>query len=116
MSAWLLFVDSTEVGITDTSPPSLVTQVKVVVDLTLRRSVTVHSAVCVGAKLFIVAAGVVVVDDVQERDRIFGADVDEVRSCAGTSERVGDVDVVVAVTVDAEETVVVVVIFVALEK
>ena len=68
-------------------------------------------------KLLVVAAGVVVVADVQKRDRIFGADVDEVRSCARTLERVGDVDVVVvAVAVDAEEPVVVVSIFVALKN
>ena len=102
-------------GITHSRPAPLVTQVEVVVDLTLRAK-AIHPAAGVRPKLLVVAAGVVVVTDVQKRDRILVADVDEVRSCARTSERAGDVDVVVvAVAVDAEEPVAVVSIVVALK-
>ena len=104
-------------GIADTRPLPLVTQVEGVVDLTLRAMAVDAAGGGIRPKLLVVAAGVVVVADVQKRDRIFGADVDEVRSCARTLERVGDVDVVVvAVAVDAEEPVVVVSIFVALKN
>ena len=104
-------------GIADTCPLPLVTQVEGVVDLTLRAMAVDSAGGGIRPKLLVVAAGVVVVADVQKRDRIFGADVDEVRSCARTLERVGDVDVVVvAVAVDAEEPVVVVSIFVALKN
>ena len=105
-------------GIADTCPLPLVTQVEGVVDLTLRAMAVDAAGGGIRPKLLVVAAGVVVVvADVQKRDRIFGADVDEVRSCARTLERVGDVDVVVvAVAVDAEEPVVVVSIFVALKN
>ena len=104
-------------GIADTCPLPLVTQVEGVVDLTLRAMAVDAAGGGIRPKLLVVAAGVIVVADVQKRDRIFGADVDEVRSCARTLERVGDVDVVVvAVAVDAEEPVVVVSIFDALKN
>ena len=102
-------------GISDASPASLIAEVEAVVDVATV-SMSIDPTFDVRRSDVVVFARRIVVD-VQERDRIFSADADEIRSTSWTLKSRERRHVVFVVRVAVEvETIVVLSIFIVLEK